>query len=133
MFNCFCALKRPNVVTGARPNISANCGDKMIDNDNPITRDATRADSANPGGPRVDIFTHPRQSQADVVTGALLDGFNNNVLVGFVIFLLNEVVKEARPRFGIVVGAEVAVSDGFDQVEEHVPRIAGDAVGRGLR
>ena len=47
--------------------------------------------------------------------------------------MLDEVIKEARPRFGIVIGAEVAVPDGLDQVKEHVPRIAGDAVGGGLR
>ena len=65
--------------------------------------------------------------------GAFLDGFNNDVLVGLVVLVLNEVVKEAWPRFGIVIGAEVAVPDGLDQVKEHVPRIAGDAVGGRLR
>ena len=47
--------------------------------------------------------------------------------------MLDEVVEEAGPRLGVVVGAEVAVPDGLDQVEEHVPRVAGNAVGWGLR
>ena len=47
--------------------------------------------------------------------------------------MLDEVVEEAGPRLGVVVGAEVAVPDGLDQVEEHVPRVAGNAVGGGLR
>ena len=65
------------------------------------------------------------------ITGALLDGLD--VLVRPVVLLLDEVVKEAGPRLGVVVGAEVAVADGLDQVEEHVPRVAGNAVRGGLR
>ena len=81
-----------------------------------------------------DIFTNRRQSRAEVVNGAaLLDGFDNDVLVGLIVLVLDEVVEEARPRLGIVVGAEVAVPDGLDQVEEHVPSVAGNAVGGGFR
>ena len=81
-----------------------------------------------------DIFTNHRQSRAEVVNGAaLLDGFDNDVLVGLIVLVLDEVVEEARPRLGIVVGAEVAVPDGLDQVEEHVPSVAGNAVGGGFR
>ena len=80
-----------------------------------------------------DIFTNPRGSRAEVVGVALLGGFDDDVAVGPVVLVLDEVVEEAGPRLGVVVGAEVAVPDGLDQVEEHVPRVAGNAVGGGLR
>jgi hypothetical protein len=74
----------------------------------------------NPEPPSIVLFDD------DQPLAVLLFG---NVLVGLVVLVLDEIIEQTRPRLVVVVTAEI-VADRLREVEEHVPRVPGDAAHR---